>query len=59
LNKEFLLRKSEYHSLIYEKINKYFKIGIYDEINHVTNYSGLFDIENVEDLDLKIKVNPY
>ena len=59
LNKEFLLRKSEYHSLTYEKINKHFKIGIYDQISNITNYSGLFDIENVEDLDLKIKVNPY
>ena len=58
LNREFLLKKSEYHSLIYEKINKYFRIGIYDEISNMTNYSGLFDIENVEDLDLKIKINP-
>ena len=58
LNQEFLLKKSEYHILKYEKINKFFKIGIYDDINNMTNYSGVFNIENVEDLDLKIKINP-
>ena len=58
LNKENLLKKSEYHSLKYEKIDKFFKIGIYDEINNITNYSGLFNIENNEDIDLKIKINP-
>ena len=57
LNKEYLLKKSQYNSLTYEKIDKFFKIGIYDEINQITNYSGLFNIENDEDIDLKIKIN--
>ena len=57
-NKEYLLKKSEYHSLKYEKIDKFFKIGIYDEINNITNYSGLFNIENNEDIDLKVKIDP-
>ena len=52
------LEKSQFDSLIYEKDEKYFKIGIFDEINNMTNYSGLFNIENNEDLDLKIKINP-
>ena len=58
LNQDFLLKNSEFQSLTYEKTEKYFKIGIYDEINHITNYSGLFNIESGEDLDLKVRINP-
>ena len=55
---QYTLKKSEFNSLIYEKGEKHFKIGIYDEINNITNYSGLFNIESNEDLDLKIQINP-
>ena len=58
LNKEYLLNKSDFHSIKYEKINKHFRIGIYDKIEHMTNYSGFFNLENNEDLDLKIRINP-
>ena len=57
LNKDKLLKKSEYESIKYEKINRHFRIGIYDQINKMTNYSGYFNLENNEDLDLKIKIN--
>ena len=58
LNKEILLKNNEFCSLKYEEIDKFFKIGIYDEISHMTNYSGLFNIEINEDLDLKVRINP-
>ena len=58
LNREYPLKSSEFQAIKYEKIDKFFRIGIYDEINHLTNYSGMFNIENNEDIDIKIKVNP-
>ena len=58
LNKEYPLKKSAFQAITYEKINKFFKIGIYDEISNLTNYSGYFNIENNEDLDIKVKINP-
>ena len=58
LNREYPLKTSEFQAIKYEKIDKFFRIGIYDEINHLTNYSGMFNIENNEDIDIKIKVNP-
>ena len=57
LNKQYLLKKSDFNVIKYEKINKHFRIGIYDTINHLTNYSGYFNLENDEDLDLKIRIN--
>ena len=58
MNKEYVLKRSEFSALKYEKSDKFFKIGIYDEINHIMNYSGLFNIEANEDLDLKVRINP-
>ena len=58
LNKDIILNKGEFQALKYENINKHFRIGIYDQINHMTNYSGYFNLENNEDLDLKIPINP-
>ena len=58
LNEEILLKKSEYQIIKYEAIDKYFRIGIYDQFSHVTNYSGYFNLDNSEDLDIKIKINP-
>ena len=58
LNTNNLLKKSEYQTVKYENVKKHFRIGIYDQVNHMTNYSGYFNLENNEDLDLKIKINP-
>ena len=58
LNAEKLLKKSEFQILKHENINRHFRIGIYDQVSHITNYSGYFNLDNNEDLDLKIKINP-
>ena len=57
-NIEFLLKQSEFHTIKYEKIDKHFRIGIYDRISNKTNFSGYFNLENNEDVDLKLKINP-
>ena len=58
LNRENLLKKSDFHLLKYEDNSKNFKVGIYDHTSQMTFYSGYFALEKNEDLDLKIKINP-
>ena len=51
------LKSKNYHGLMYEKGEKDFRIGIKDDSSQVINYSGIFNLENVQDVDLKIKIN--
>jgi len=46
-----------YHGLMYEKGDKIFRIGIKDDSTQTINYSGIFSLENTQDIDLKIKIN--
>ena len=52
------LKPKEYHGLMYEQGEKDFRIGIKDDSLQVPNYSGIFNLENQLDVDLKIKINP-
>ena len=56
--KEYLLKKGEWTNIKFEDRDKKFRIGIYDQINHITNYSGWFNLDKNEDLDLKVIINP-
>ena len=51
------LRSKDYHDLMYENDEKDFRIGIKDDSLNEINYSGIFNLENELDVDLKIKVN--
>ena len=51
------LKSKNYHGLMYEKGEKDFRIGIKDDSSQVINYSEIFNLENVQDVDLKIKIN--
>ena len=52
------LKPKDYHGLMYEQGEKDFRIGIKDDSLQVINYSGIFNLENQLDVDLKIKINP-
>ena len=54
---EYLLRSKGHNTVIYEEGEKDFRIGIYDETSLVTNYSGIFNLENIMDVDIKVKIN--
>ena len=56
-NNMYLLRAKDYHGLMYENGEKYFRIGIKDDSSNIVNYSNLFNLENELDVDLKIKFN--
>ena len=51
------LKSKEHRGLMYEKEEKDFRIGIKDDSSQVINYSGIFNLENELDVDLKIKIN--
>ena len=51
------LKSKEYHSLMYENTDKDFRIGIKDDSLNIMNYSGIFNLENELDIDLKVKIN--
>ena len=51
------LRSNDYHGLMYEKGDKDFRIGIKDDTTQMIHYSGIFNLENELDIDLKIKIN--
>ena len=51
------LRSKDYHGLMYENGPKDFRIGIKDDFNQQINYSGIFNLENELDVDLKVKIN--
>ena len=51
------LRSKDYQSMIYEKGEKDFKIGIMDDSSMNYNFSGIFNLENVMDVDIKIKID--
>ena len=51
------LRSKDYHGLMYESDDKNFRIGIKDDFLNIMNYSGIFNLENELDVDLKIKIN--
>ena len=50
------LRAKENQTLIYEKGGKDFRIGIRNDSISAYNFSGIFNLENVMDVDLKIKI---
>ena len=50
------LKNGKYQGLFCAPGKKIFRIGLIDQLG--TNYSGPFDIENMEDYDVKIKVSP-
>ena len=52
------LKPKGYHGLMYEQGEKDFRIGIKDDSLQVVNYSGIFNLENQLDIDLKIKIDP-
>ena len=54
---EYLLRAKSHNSMIYEQGDKDFRIGIKDESTLLTNYSGIFNLENITDVDIKVKIN--
>ena len=56
-NNMYLLRSKDYHGLLYENGEKDFRIGIKDDSLQTVNYSGIFNLENIIDVDLKIKIN--
>ena len=56
-NNMYPLRSKDYHGLMYENAEKDFRIGIKDDSLQIMNYSGIFNLENVLDVDLKIKIN--
>ena len=56
-NNIYPLRSKDYHGLMYEKGEKDFRIGINDTTNQLIYYSGIFNLENELDADLKIKIN--
>ena len=51
------LRVKENKTLIYEKGEKDFRIGIKDDATQIYNYSGIFNLENIMDVDIKIKID--
>ena len=51
------LRTKDYQGLIYEKGEKDFRIGIRDDLTGAYNFSGIFNLENVMDVDIKIKID--
>ena len=51
------LRAKENKSLIYEKGEKDFRIGIKDDATQTYNYSNIFNLENVMDVDIKIRID--
>ena len=51
------LKSKDYHGLMYENTEKDFRIGIKDDSTQQINYSGIFNLENELDVDLKIKIN--
>ena len=51
------LRAKENQTLIYEKGEKDFRIGIKDEAFSAYNFSGIFNLENIMDVDIKIKID--
>ena len=56
-NYMYPLRTKDYHGLMYESGPKDFRIGIKDDSLNVINYSGIFNLENELDVDLKVKIN--
>jgi hypothetical protein len=56
-NNIYPLRSKDYHGLMYEKGDKDFRIGIKDDTTQMINYSGIFNLENELDVDIKIKIN--
>ena len=51
------LRIKNHQSLIYEKGGKDFRIGIIDDSTGTYNFSGIFNLENIMDVDIKIKID--
>ena len=51
------LRAKDHQTLIYEKGEKDFRIGIKDDLNMIYNFSGIFNLENIMDVDIKIKID--
>ena len=51
------LRIKNHQGMIYEKGNKDFRIGIKDDFSGVYNFSGIFNLENEMDVDIKIKID--
>ena len=56
-NNMYPLRAKENQTLIYEKGRKDFRIGIRNDSISAYNFSGIFNLENVMDVDLKIKID--
>ena len=55
-NNIYPLKSKKYHSLMYQNTDKDFRIGIKDDSTNNINFSGIFNLENVLDVDLKIKI---
>ena len=53
----YYLKSDNHQGLMYEKGEKYFRIGIKDETTKIINYSGIFSLDNLQDVDIKIKIN--
>ena len=51
------LRTNDNQALIYEKGEKDFRIGIKDDASLSYNFSGIFNLENIMDVDVKIKID--
>ena len=56
-NNMYPLRAKDYQTLIYEKGDKNFRIGIRNDSAMAYNFSGIFNLENIMDVDLKVKVD--
>ena len=52
----FTLKDKAQQDLIYTKEKRIYRIGIRSSSNNEINWSGPFDVENVEDFDLMIKI---
>ena len=51
------LRVKDNQTLIYEEGEKNFRIGIKDDATQTYNFSNIFNLENVMDVDIKIKID--
>ena len=56
-NNMYPLKSKDYHALMYEHEDKNFRIGIKDDSNQMVNFSGIFNLANEMDVDLKVKIN--